>query len=188
MATFEQRSMSKCNIKALKASISHVTCNIQMENLGPEAQVINKFQSSIAKPHWNKPFRVVDIFCERDANPGPLEGKRRLIQSYSCPTTVTRVFLNGQSSDSFSFIFGLFKQTIQILQQINVKKCPSSIQCQDLNSQPSDYESPPLTSNRWFCSYFCAIENVRNILSEQLLGLPTSTIGSSYGNIWQRYL
>ena len=30
---------------------------------------------------------------------------------------------NGPTSASFSFIFGLFKQTIQFLQQINVKKC-----------------------------------------------------------------
>ena len=41
-----------------------------------------------------------------------------------------------------SFIFGLSKQTIQI----NVKKCPSSIRCRDLNSQYSDYESPTLTT------------------------------------------
>ena len=32
-------------------------------------------------------------------------------------------FKNGPTSASFSFIFGLFKQTIQFLQQINVKKC-----------------------------------------------------------------
>ena len=31
-------------------------------------------------------------------------------------------FLNGSSSASFLFSFGLFKQTIQILQQINMKK------------------------------------------------------------------
>ena len=30
---------------------------------------------------------------------------------------------NGPTPASFSFIFGLFKQTIQFLQQINVKKC-----------------------------------------------------------------
>ena len=35
------------------------------------------------------------------------------------------VFLNGPTPTSFSFIFGLFKQTIQFLQQINVKKCPN---------------------------------------------------------------
>ena len=32
-------------------------------------------------------------------------------------------FFNGPTPASFSFIFGLFKQTIQFLQQINVKKC-----------------------------------------------------------------
>ena len=50
------------------------------------------------------------------------------------------------SSASFSFIFGLFKQTLQTLLRISVKKCPSSIWCQDSNSQPSDYESPLLTT------------------------------------------
>ena len=33
------------------------------------------------------------------------------------------LFLNGSTPASFSFIFGLFKQTILFLQQINVKKC-----------------------------------------------------------------
>ena len=40
----------------------------------------------------------------------------------------------------------LFKQTLQFLQQIIAKKCPSSIWRWDSNSQPSDYESPPLTT------------------------------------------
>ena len=46
----------------------------------------------------------------------------------------------------FLFIFDLFKQTLLILQQINVKKCLSSIRCRHLNSQPSNFESPPLTT------------------------------------------
>ena len=33
----------------------------------------------------------------------------------------------------FLFIFGLFKQTIQFLQQINVKKCPSGTGIQTPN-------------------------------------------------------
>ena len=38
------------------------------------------------------------------------------------------IFKNGPSPASFSFIFGLFQTNINtILQQINVKKCPSSI-------------------------------------------------------------
>jgi len=39
--------------------------------------------------------------------------------------------------------FGLFKQTIQ---QINVKKCSSSIRCRDLNPQPLEYKSSPITT------------------------------------------
>ena len=42
--------------------------------------------------------------------------------------------------------FRLFKQTIQFLQQINVKKCPSSIWCWDSNPRPSEHESPPITT------------------------------------------
>ena len=33
-----------------------------------------------------------------------------------------------------------------ILQQINVKKCPSSIQHWDSNPRPSERESPPITT------------------------------------------
>ena len=47
---------------------------------------------------------------------------------------------------SFLFIFGLFKQTIQLLQQINVKKCPSSIRRWDSNPRPLERESTPITT------------------------------------------
>ena len=53
-----------------------------------------------------------------------------------------------------------FKQTsIQILQQINVNKCPSSIQCRDSNSKPSEYA--PLTTRPGFptlsiCTYLAS--------------------------------
>ena len=40
-----------------------------------------------------------------------------------------------------------YKQiSLQFLQQIYVKKCPSSIRCQDSNPQPSEHEFPPLTT------------------------------------------
>ena len=56
-------------------------------------------------------------------------------------------FLNGPSPASFTFIFGLFQTNINtILQQINVKKCPSSIRHWDSNPRPSDRESPPITT------------------------------------------
>ena len=46
----------------------------------------------------------------------------------------------GQPRPLFSFIFGLFKQTIQFLQQINVKNI------RDLNLQPIEHELSPLTT------------------------------------------
>ena len=50
--------------------------------------------------------------------------------------TLFYFFKNGPTPASFLFIFGLFKQTLQILQQIDVKKCPSSIWCRDSNPRP----------------------------------------------------
>ena len=47
---------------------------------------------------------------------------------------------------SFRVYFRLFKQTLQFLQQIYVKKYPSSIQCWDLNPQPSGHEPPRITT------------------------------------------
>ena len=54
---------------------------------------------------------------------------------------------NGPSPASFQFIFGLFQTNINtILHQINVKKCPSSIQCWDSNPRPSEHVSAPITT------------------------------------------
>ena len=36
-------------------------------------------------------------------------------------------------------------QTLQFLQQTHVKKCPSSVWCRDLNPQPLERESLPIT-------------------------------------------
>ena len=43
-------------------------------------------------------------------------------------------------------LFSSFQTNINFLQQINVKKCPSSILCWDSNPQPLVHESPPLTT------------------------------------------
>ena len=57
------------------------------------------------------------------------------------PNVLTETELvNNEPSSVYFWSF------LQILQQNNVRKCPSSIWCQDLNSRPSDYESPPLTT------------------------------------------
>ena len=46
----------------------------------------------------------------------------------------------------FFVYFRLFKQRLQFLQQIYVKKRPSSMWCLDSNSWPSEQESPPITT------------------------------------------
>ena len=51
----------------------------------------------------------------------------------------------GQPRPLLSFIFGLFQTNIikNFTTKIYEKKCPSSIQCRDLNPRPSKNESPP---------------------------------------------
>ena len=46
-------------------------------------------------------------------------------------------FKNGLSIASFLFIFGKFKQTIQLLQQLNAKNYPSGLKCLDSKGVPS---------------------------------------------------
>ena len=46
----------------------------------------------------------------------------------------------------FFVYFGLFKQTLQFLQQINMKNCPSSIRYLDSSSQRLECQSPPITT------------------------------------------
>ena len=38
---------------------------------------------------------------------------------------------------SYSVYIRLFKHTLQFLQQLNVEKCPSSLQCWNSNPRPS---------------------------------------------------
>ena len=46
----------------------------------------------------------------------------------------------------FLFIFGLFKQKLQIFTSNICEKCPSSIWYRDLNPRPSEHDSPPITT------------------------------------------
>ena len=65
----------------------------------------------------------------------------------SIAATVSIFFLKKWANPDLFFIyFRLFKHTLQFLQQINVKKCPSSIRFRDSNSQPMEHESPPITT------------------------------------------
>ena len=65
-------------------------------------------------------------------------------QSRFCATHKVKnnLLLNGPSPTSFR-LFSSFQTNITILQQINVKKYPSSIRCWESNPRPSELESPP---------------------------------------------
>ena len=64
---------------------------------------------------------------------------------------------NGPTPTSFLFIFGLFKQTLQIFTTNICEKCPSSIRCRDSNPRPLERESPPITTRPGLPPYliFC---------------------------------
>ena len=62
----------------------------------------------------------------------------------------------------FFIYFHFFKNTLQVLQQINVKICPSSILCQDSNSQPLERESPPMTTRPGLPPLFNKVWKVLN--------------------------
>ena len=51
----------------------------------------------------------------------------------------------GHHRHRFCLFLVFFKQTLQFLQQINVKKYPSSVRCWDLNPQPSHNELHSIT-------------------------------------------
>ena len=71
-------------------------------------------------------------------------------------------FLNGPTTASFSFIFSLFKQTIQFLQQINVKNVQISIQYTALGFKPTTFQTwvvthyhktrAPVQKNSFLCT------------------------------------
>ena len=66
----------------------------------------------------------------------------------------TETFKNGPTPQRALFrLFSVFfKQTIQYLQQINVKKYPSSIQRRDSNPRPLEHGSSPITTHKAFIS------------------------------------
>ena len=66
---------------------------------------------------------------------------------YFRDTSLNYVFLKqmGHPRPLLSFIFGLFKQTLQFYNNI-CEKCPSSIRYRDSNPRPLERESPPITT------------------------------------------
>ena len=83
---------------------------------------------------------------------------------------------------AFFIYFHLFIQTFQFLQQVHVKKCPSSIQCWDLNPQPSGAESPPITTRPWLPYKVRKLFAQIAILEEYLLPAPMMIAAT----LWER--
>ena len=84
----------------------------------------------------------------------------------------------GHPRPLFRLFSVFFKQTsIQLLQQINVNKCPSIIQCWDLNPQPSQCKSHPITTRsglppdafKVYCSSLVQSETTKPLLPTNVL-------------------
>ena len=80
-----------------------------------------------------------------------LTGKCSMIVSYFDSVVMTGnlpivIFLKWAFPGLFFNLLSSFQTQIKILQQMNVKKCPSSIRCRDSNSQPLEHESPTITT------------------------------------------
>ena len=67
-------------------------------------------------------FWKSEFFVELDRQDQLELGRPELQFRVLCGEIIVFFFLNVPNPASFSFIFGLFKQTIEFLQQINVKK------------------------------------------------------------------
>ena len=80
-------------------------------------------------------------------------------------------FKMGQPRPLFVYFRSFSNKHYKFLQQIDVKKCPSSIQCRDSNPRPLECESPPKTTRPglpslhficlstilWRCSKLCSV-------------------------------
>ena len=68
--------------------------------------------------------------------------KRKLIHNFFAQLVGNQlIFLNGHPRPLFHLFLVFSNKQYNLLQQINVKKYPSSVLCCDSNSQPSDYLS-----------------------------------------------
>ena len=59
---------------------------------------------------------------------------------------ISDVFLNGPTPASFRLFSVFSNKHYKILQQIDVKKCPSSLRCRDSNPRRLEFESLPITT------------------------------------------
>ena len=65
---------------------------------------------------------------------------------YEAKSYILTFFKMGQPRPLFRLFSVFSNKHYKFLQQIYVKKCPSSIWCRDSNPQPSQREYPPITT------------------------------------------
>ena len=76
--------------------------------------------------------------------------------SLSFTLSILHILKNGPTPASFFVYFRFFQTNNTILQQINVKKCPSSLWRWDLNPQSLEHESSHMTTSPSF-AFFISI-------------------------------
>ena len=102
---------------------------------------------TITVSKWTTYWKRVDCVLGIRTRGCKLVGADEITELWWPPQICTFFSKLGQPRSLLSFLFSRFKQTsLQMLQQINMKKCPSSIQGWDSNPWPSEHESPPITT------------------------------------------
>ena len=99
------------------------------------------------------------------------------------PVIPTFIFFKWANTDLF-YIYFVFSNTLQILQH-QFEKCPSSIRCQDSNSQPLELESPPITTRPGLPAKFIILP-CQWYFSRALRRLQTSFAATSKCGSWLR--
>ena len=124
-------------------------------------------QSLVSSPKNSQPLSIYLLFCPSSTTPYtylPFSLRKSPYLPGFCTCTLGRYFYSRFSTilafgiiaiilfkiwanpDLFFHLFLVFSIKIyKFLQQIYVKKCQSTTRCQDLNPQPSECESPPIT-------------------------------------------
>ena len=85
-------------------------------------------------------------YCAWDSNTGLEEGRRRQIHWAMVVCFINLLLLKMCQPRPLFHLFSSFQTHITIFTTNKCEKCPSSILCRDSNSQPLEYESPPITT------------------------------------------
>ena len=102
-------------------------------------------------------FNISNLFCFLKITPINIfqRSKIKLISEYWGSLSLFKWANTGL----FFIFLRLFNKILQFY-YISIWKCPPNIWRRDLNSQPSDYESPPLTTRPGLPSISCSVRYI----------------------------